>query len=165
MFQPNYYHFQQDFLERFEHDEFQHFILDRVLETDSTLSLNTKLLTVSLLCVADNGRPMMCKEIQATFTEFNMLLQILESYPHPATYDILHAAYNNKEVNSATILTSREFLLNAEENRIWDAEVRPMRGSLSRLRLKMRTMNIEIASILKTGYTIMKFQKHQYLSN
>jgi hypothetical protein len=43
----------------------------------------------------------------------------------------------------------------AQENGVWDQEMRPIRCALSRARLKMRTFGIDISSILATGYILM----------
>lgn len=151
-------------LEKTIYNEFTHYCLDNILGIEATLSLNEELSTIALMTTAHNGRPTMIGEVQATPVEFNMFFQILESFPHACTYDILHAAYNNREVNAEKVKLAREFLMNAEENKIWDGEVRPLRGAISRLRIKNRKMGIEIAAVLKTGYTIMKYQKYMYLS-
>ena len=46
---------------------------------------------------------------------------------------------------------------------VWDQEMRPVRNVLSRTRLKMRTFGIEIASILETGYVLMRLSARKQL--
>jgi hypothetical protein len=44
----------------------------------------------------------------------------------------------------------------------WDQEMRPVRCALSRTRLKMRTFNVDISSILSTGYILLISQPDIY---
>jgi hypothetical protein len=57
-------------------------------------------------------------------------------------------------VTEATIEHCRQYLQEAQQEGIWDQEMRPMRNVLSRARLKLRSFGIEISAIVETGYML-----------
>ena len=66
------------------------------------------------------------------------------------------ASFAHRMITEATIERSRVRLQEAQDEGLWDYTMRPVRNVLSRTRLKMRSVGVEIASILETGYVLME---------
>lgn len=137
-------------------EEILHFSLDELLPTSQTLALNVLLGTLSLIANDSNlPYPRLVAEQQFTSSELSLLLPLLNSHPHYCPYEVLLASFNHRLLTETTIERSRKRLHEAQLEGVWDQEMRPVRNVLSRTRLKMRSFNIEIASILETGYVLM----------
>ena len=134
--------------------EIIHFTLHNLLPPGHTLALNLALGTLSLL-IYHNDRPQLEAEQQFTDSEICVLKPLLESYPHFCPYEVLLASFNSANVTDQEIARSRERLQVAQEGRVWDQEMRPVRNVLSRTRLKMHAFKVDIFSILETGYVLM----------
>jgi hypothetical protein len=145
-------------------DEILHFTLDNLLPECHTLALNLSLGTLSLIANSrENSYPFLLAEQQFTTSELCVLVPLLKHYPHYCPYEVLLASFYNGNTNEATIEKSRNRLNEAQLEGIWDQEMRPVRNVLSRARLKMRSFNIEISSILETGYVLMKLSERKRL--
>ncbi|HTK06178.1 MAG TPA: hypothetical protein VL485_03335 [Ktedonobacteraceae bacterium] len=140
-------------------EEILHFSLQGLLPVGHSLALNTTLGTLSHLVISQD-RPLMVQEQQFTTSEICVLMPLLEAYPYYCPYEVLLASFNNGRVTEVTIARSRKRLLDAQEAGVWDQEMRPVRNVLSRTRLKTRAFNIEISSILETGYILMYVGEH-----
>jgi hypothetical protein len=145
-------------------DDILHFSLDDLLPEGHTLALNLSLGTLSLIANSrDNSYPYLLAEQQFTTSELCVLVPLLKHYPHYCPYEVLLASFNNGNTNEATVERSRKRLYEAQLEGIWDQEMRPVRNVLSRARLKMRSFNIEISSILETGYVLMRLSERKRL--
>ena len=145
-------------------DDILHFSLDNLLPEGHTLALNLSLGTLSLIANSrDNFYPYLLAEQQFTASELCVLVPLLKQYPHYCPYEVLLASFNNGNTNEATVERSRNRLFEAQQEGIWDQEMRPVRNVLSRARLKMRSFNIEISSILETGYVLMRLSERKRL--
>src|SRR5229473_7867599 len=69
-------------------------------------------------------------------TKVNLLLPLLEQYPHYCPYEVLWASFH-----------ARTRLQWAREEGYWDEEMRPLRNMLSRARLKLQEMGLDIVSL------------------
>jgi hypothetical protein len=145
-------------------EEVLHFSLQGLLPAGHTLALNTILGTLSHLA-CENDRPCMLMEQQFTTSEICVLLPLLEAYPYYCPYEVLLASFNSGRATETTIARSRKRLQEAQEAGVWDQEMRPVRNVLSRTRLKTRSFNIEISSILETGYILMQMPRHKRLNS
>ncbi|MBO0792593.1 MAG: hypothetical protein J2P36_16820, partial [Ktedonobacteraceae bacterium] len=76
-------------------------------------------------------------------------------FPYYCPYEVMYASFYNGKVSDKVVERCRRRLLEAQEEGIWDQEMRPVRGALSRARLKLRPFGIDISSILSTGYILM----------
>jgi len=114
-------------------------------------------------CQLEMPYPRMMAEQQFTLSELSLLLPLLNSHPHYCPYEVLLASFNHRTVSDATIERCRRQLHEAQLEGVWDQEMRPVRNVLSRTRLKMRTFGIEIASILETGYVLMRLSARKQL--
>jgi hypothetical protein len=143
-------------------DEILHFTLDSLLPDSHTLAMNLPLGTLSLIANSrDNPYPLLLAEQQFTTSEMSVLIPLLKQYPHYCPYEVLLASFYNGNTHEKTVERSRERLYEAQFEGIWDQEMRPVRNVLSRTRLKMRAFNIEISSILETGYVLMKLPERK----
>ena len=91
---------------------------------------------------------------QFTAGEMSVLMPLLEAFPYYCPYEVLLASFQYGNVTEATDERCRQHLQEAQEEGIWDQEMRPMRNVLSRARLKLRSLGIEISTILETGYIL-----------
>ena len=143
-------------------DEILHFTLDNLLPDSHTLALNLILGTLSLIANSrDNPYPLLLAEQQFTTSEMCVLIPLLKHYPHYCPYEVLLASFYNGNTNERTVERSRHRLYEAQLEGIWDQEMRPVRNVLSRARLKIRSFNIEISSILETGYVLMRLSERK----
>ena len=145
-------------------EEILHYSLEELLPAGQTLALNVLLGTLSLIAYdIEMPYPRMMAEQQFTLSELSLLLPLLNSHPHYCPYEVLLASFNHRTVSDATIERCRRQLHEAQLEGVWDQEMRPVRNVLSRTRLKMRTFRIEIASILETGYVLMRLSARKQL--
>ncbi len=134
--------------------EIRHFPLPGLLPEGYTFALNIPLGTLSLLAPSDDG-PVLCMQQQFTNSEVCVLLPLLQLYPHYCPYEVMLAHFNSRNVDEQIIVKSRNRLQEAQALGIWEYEMRPVRNVLSRTRLKIQSFNIDIMSILETGYVLM----------
>ncbi len=132
----------------------RYFTLQGALAEGQTLVLNTALGTFSLL---SNGETMPRLLIQQQFTasELSLLLPLLEQFPHYCPYEVMFASFYNGVITEETIERCRLQLQEAQDDGVWDQQMRPVRNVLSRIRYKLRGFNLDIISILETGYILM----------
>lgn len=135
-----------------------YFPLEHALPAGHTLVLNTALGTLSYL---SNGtdRPKMEVQQQFTSSELSVLHPLLELFPHYCPYEVIFASFYNGSITNETVEHCRQRLYEALEAGTWDQQLRPIRNVLSRARLKLRSFNIDISSILETGYILMVTSK------
>lgn len=133
------------------------FGLEGLFPPATTLIFNPILGTLLLLAIQAKGGknfPVLVKEEQFTTAEICVLLPILQSFPYYCSYATLLASLNWGRVTDASTTQAHERLLEATEAGTWDAEMRPVRNLLSRVRPKLRRCGIDIASILATEYML-----------
>lgn len=141
-------------------EEILHFSLQGLLPVEHTLALNTILGTLSLIAV-EHDRPRMIKEQQFSSSEIFVLMPLFESYPYYCPYEVLLASFTYGKVTEITIERCRQHLQEAQQEGIWDQEMRPVRNVLSRTRFKTRAFGIEISAILETGYILRYVAEHK----
>ena len=135
-------------------EDILHFSLQGVLPSGHLLAVNPLLGTLSYIVNEDNY-PRLVLQQQFTAGEMSVLMPLLEAYPYYCPYDTLLASFQYGNMTETTVERCREHLQEAQEEGIWDQEMRPMRNVLSRARLKLRTFGIEISTIVETGYILM----------
>ena len=135
-------------------EDILHFSLQGVLPSGHLLAVNPLLGTLSYI-VNEDHHPRLIMQQQFTAGEMSVLMPLLEAYPYYCPYETLLAGFQYGNVTEAAIERCREHLQEAQEEGIWDQEMRPMRNVLSRARLKLRTFGIEISTIVETGYILM----------
>jgi hypothetical protein len=139
-----------------DNDKILHFSLQNALPSGHSLALNLAFGTLSYLVCEDSSTPRLVRQEQFTHTEMSVLLPLLELFPYYCPYEVLYASfYGDGKVNDDSIADARRHLEEAQEDGIWDQEMRAVRCALSRARLKVRSFGIDISSILATGYILM----------
>ena len=129
------------------------FSLQGALPAGHTLVLNTRLGTLSYLYFSDEG-PRLKLQQQFSGNELNMLIHLLDSYPHYCPYEVLYASFYNGDLTDLIIARSRRHLQKALETGTWARETRQVRRAISRIRLKLQVFGFNISSILETGYIL-----------
>lgn len=132
----------------------RYFTLQGALQEGQTLALNTALGTLSLLSNGDT-MPRLLIQQQFTASELSLLIPLLEQFPHYCPYEVMFASFYNGFITEDTIERCRIQLQEALEAGCWDQQMRPVRNVLSRIRFKLRGFNLDIVSILETGYILM----------
>lgn len=132
----------------------RYFTLQGALQEGQTLVLNTALGTLSLLSNGDTT-PRLLIQQQFTASELSLLVPLLEQFPHYCPYEVMFASFYNGIITEDTIERCRIQLQEALEAGCWDQQMRPVRNVLSRIRFKLRGFNLDIISILETGYILM----------
>ncbi|HLZ55748.1 MAG TPA: hypothetical protein VKR06_02275 [Ktedonosporobacter sp.] len=137
-----------------ENDQILHFSLQSALPEGHVLALNTAFGSLSYIA-GEDGMPRLVLQEQFTSTEMSVLLPLLEMFPYYCPYEVMYASFYSGSMSERTVLRCRQRLQDAQEAGVWDQEMRPVRGALSRTRLKVRAFGIDISSILATGYILM----------
>ena len=135
-------------------EKIAHFRLQEALPEGDTLALNTAFGTLSYLTMQEN-RPVLVNQQQFTDSELSILLPLLQAFPYYCPYEVLYTSFYDTEVTDEKVMRNRRKLQRAMAEGTWDIEMRSVRSTLSRTRLKARTMGLDIASILETGYILM----------
>lgn len=143
---------------RSDDDQYQRFSLSGLLPPGHVLVLNMVLGTLSRLYIVGD-LPHMLIEQQFTTTEITCLVPLLGQFPYYCPYENLHASWYHGGTSERQVNRSRQTLIEAEEAGVWDSEMRPIRNVLSRMRLKLREMAIDISSILRTGYLLVSLEQ------
>jgi hypothetical protein len=134
--------------------EILHFAPSGLLAPEQALAFNTTLGTLSLLGW-QNDRPRLIVEEQFTPSEISVLVPLLRAYPSYCPYELILASYEAGRLTEETISRYRARLLEAlQQPGGWDEMMRPVRGVLSRARLKLRSFGLVIASVSETGYML-----------
>ena len=139
-----------------DNEKILHFSLQDALPAGHSLALNKAFGTLSYLVCEDSSTPRLVRQEQFTHTEMSVLLPLLELFPYYCPYEVLYASfYGDGKVDDASTADARRHLEEAQEDGVWDQEMRAVRCALSRARLKVRSFGIDISSILATGYILM----------
>ncbi|MGB8346637.1 MAG: hypothetical protein WCD86_17250 [Ktedonobacteraceae bacterium] len=145
-----------------------HYVLSPLLPAGHTLAFNPALGTLSLL-IYEQDEPRLVAEQQFTPSEVCVLRPLLVSYPHHCPYEVLHASFNSSpdtpvvDLTDKVVARSRKRLEMALDRGTWEDEMRPVRNVLSRTRLKLNQMHIDVKSILETGCILMPRRRGQKL--
>jgi len=146
-------------LNKLESGQILYFTLQDALPAGHTLVLNTRLGTLSYLSIDESAQPRMLTQQQFTQSELSLLRPLLEHYPQYCPHEVMFANFYNGTVTEQTIARARTRLREAADYGTWDHEMRPVRNVLSRTRLKLKDFNMDILSILETGYMLLLTSK------
>ena len=118
-----------------------------------TLVLYRPLGTLSLMNY-NVGQSKLVAQQQFTRSELLLLIPLLELHPNYCPLEVLLASFNANNLTEKAVAFARRRLYEAKELGKWDDELRPVRNVLSRTRLKMFDLGIDIKSVLETGYVL-----------
>ena len=137
-----------------EQEEILHFSLAGLLPEHHCLAIHH---TRMVLLGVQQSMPRLLHSSLFTNNELLVALPLLEAYPYYCAHEVLLASFNTGRVTEATIARSRQRLHESQQAGMWDLELRPIRGAISRTRFKLREMGIDITSLLDTGYMLRSY--------
>ena len=126
-----------------------HLSLEHILPPGTLLAIHRPLGFAALL-VCDESRPQMTGAAFFPPSEMMVLFPLLTWYPEYCPNEALVASFSGG-TGERDIERARIYLLRAKERGEWDAVMRPMRNALSRVRIKLNRLGIDVRSILRPG--------------
>lgn len=136
-----------------EQERILHFSLSGGLE-DKVLALHLDLGSLSLIGRQD-GYPVLLAQQMLTAGELPVTLALLETFPDYCPNEAAYAAYTRGNTAESTVKRAKAHLDRAEAEGIWEGEMRGVRGTISRLRVKLAVLGISVRSISGTGYLLL----------
>ena len=137
-----------------------HFALKGLLPPPDVLALNLSIRTLSRLSYEEQRPyPLLLQQAHFTLAELHLLYPLLTLYPSYTPYEILFASFTRgyDHLNEQTISKARRHLHEAQSiPGAWDAEVRPIRNVLSRMRFKLNALGIDVISMVEIGYLLIE---------
>ncbi len=105
--------------------------------------------------------PLVLGEQQVTERERDLLRPLLDTYPQFTPYEIIHVSFYQgyDRLSEQRIRQAQARLEMLREERLWDAEMRPIRNAMARLRLKLREVGLDSINVYETGYMLIKNPK------
>jgi hypothetical protein len=90
-----------------------------------------------------------------------LLRPLLAHYPQWVPYEIIHASFYQgyDRLCEQRITQAQARLDPLREEKLWDAELRPIRNVMTLLRLKLREVGMETINVLETGSMLIKNPK------
>ncbi len=107
------------------------------------------------------SHPLVLGEQQLTERERDLLRPLLDTYPQFTPYEIIHISFYQgyEHLSEQRIRQAQARLETLREERLWDAEMRPIRNVMARLRLKLREVGLDSINVHETGYMLIKNPK------
>jgi hypothetical protein len=141
--------------EQREKEAILHFTLEGILPAGHMVALH-RLSGILVGLTSAGDVPCMLVAQQFTFSELCVLVPLLEAHPHYCPYEVLLAHFTNVSTNvtEEVIEKCRRHLHAALREGVFEHEMRPVRNVISRTRLKLHEFNIDVTSLLETGYLL-----------
>lgn len=127
-----------------------HFFLPDMLLAHQKLALNLETRVLSLL----SEGPQIVVQKQFSVNEMNVLLPILEYFPHYCPYEVLLSHIISNTVTAKTIDSCRRLLQDARRNGTCQQELRPVRRAISSLRNKLLEFHLGVSNIRERGCSL-----------
>jgi hypothetical protein len=129
-----------------------HFTLTHLLPEDHLLVLNEQIHVLSLLA----SGPSIITQQQLTINEMRVVAPILKSFPQYCPYEVLLLELFADVVTPTSLHCWQQRLNRARSLGTWQQEMRPLRRTLSSLRAKLRTFDLEISTVREMGCSITR---------
>lgn len=149
-------------------EQFPSYPLSGLLPEGALLVFNPTLATLSCLDYdQEQQTPRLLAEQQFTPMEVCLLRPLLAAYPDYCAYEVLHASFYGPpdspllDLTNPAVARSRKQLEAMRQQGTWQDEMRPLRNLLSRIRLKLHLLSIDVKSILETGCLLMPLRSRQ----
>jgi hypothetical protein len=145
-----------------ECEPIQYYSLERLFPATHVFALNLALGTfIHLYQHAQVPYPLVLGEQQLTERERDLLRPLLATSPQFTPYEVIHASFHEGyDRLSEHLITQAQARLDLlREEKLWDAEMRPIRNVIARLRLKVRELGLETINMHETGYILIKNPK------
>jgi len=137
-----------------------HLSLEQVLPNGAVLAMHLDL-GFAVLLTCNEQTPHMKAAQSFPPSEMATLMPLLVSYPDYYPNEFLLASFSGG-TTEADIEKARNRLLRAKERGEWELMMRPMRNALSRVRMKLNRLGIDVRSIFETGYLLRPYAEGQY---
>jgi hypothetical protein len=130
-----------------------YFSLPNLVQGSHRLILHKELRTLSLIS-DDGGSPLLVQQEILSDNECQIIVPILNVFPHYCPYEVLLASIISRTTVESTVTNWRFRLLEAQSKGTWQQELRPLRRALSSLRRKLYSFGLEISTIREKGCSI-----------
>jgi len=143
-------------------ESIQYYVLEGLFPPTHSFVLNLDLGTFLHLYWEEHlPYPLVLGEQQLTERERDLLRPLLSHYPQFAPYEIIHASFHEgyDRLSAHVIAQAQTKLDLLREEKLWDADMRPIRNVMARLRLKVRELGLDTVNMLETGYLLIKNPK------
>jgi hypothetical protein len=110
----------------------------------------------------NSRRPRLLGQVLLTERELDVFLAMRAHHPSFVPYEVVLAAFLRGYEASRRAEVTRIVAESLQEAHLagqWDAEIRPLRNCVSRVRFKVRVLGLEVISLLDTGYMLMRSPK------
>jgi hypothetical protein len=99
----------------------------------------------------EEGMPRYIAGGMITVTELRVVLPLFEAFPHYCPHEVLYASFSSGKITEKSVDAARRHLQEAQENDLWDQEIRSVRNGISRVRLKLHPLGLDITALLSHG--------------
>ena len=143
-------------------ESIQYYMLEGLFPPTHVFALNLALGTfLHLYWEEQLPYPLVLGEQQCTERERDLLRPRLSQYPQFAPYEVIHASFHEgfDRLSEQLIAQAQAKLETLREEKLWDADMRPLRNVMARLRLKVRELGLDTVNMLETGYMLIKNPK------
>ena len=145
-----------------EQESIQYYVLEGLFPSTHVFALNLALGTfLHLYQDEQTPHPLVLGEQQFSERERDLLQPLLVYCPQWVPYEIIHASFYQgyDRLSEQRIAQAQARLQTLREEKLWDAELRPIRNVMARLRLKLREVGLETINMLEMGYMLIKNPK------
>ena len=126
-------------------DRFHRYTLTGLLDEGAFLVEDTHLLVFT---VWNEREPLPVAQEMLTYEESRIFRTVLAHSPYHCPYESLYAMYYDVPIEKA-----RNVLHASWDTEEWEIQMKPIRNVLSRARIKVRRLGIEMSNVSETGYT------------
>jgi hypothetical protein len=127
-----------------------HYPLDGFLPAGHSLAFHRGLGTLACLTI-QQGRAVVLGEQQCTEAKITLLVPLLDNYPHHCPYEVLWTSFAWNTTEQEAVSRARPHLQAALEQGGWEEEMRPVRNVISRTRLKLNRMELDVLGVFHLG--------------
>jgi hypothetical protein len=127
-----------------------HYPLDGLLPPGHSLAFHRGLGTLAHLTIQQDRALVPCCQ-QFTEAEITLLVPLLDHYPHHGPYEVLWTSFAWNTTEQEAVTRARPRLQAALEQGGWEEEMRPVRNAISRTRLKLNRMGLDVLGVFHLG--------------
>jgi hypothetical protein len=131
-----------------------HYSLDGLLPTGRSLAFHRGLGTLAHLTIQEDRAVVPCCQ-QFTEAEITLLVPLLDHYPHHCPYEVLWTSFARNTTEEEAVSQARSRLQAALEQGGWEEEMRPVRNAISRTRLKLNKVGLDVLNVFQLGYILV----------
>ena len=119
------------------------------------LAYNPEIRSLCSLGLTAQGSPQLLFDTELTLKEERILVPLFELYPQYCPDAVVVASFTYGTLSEQAVYNAHVRLQDAFALGAWDAQMRPIRNIVSRVRGKIAPTGIGITSILGTGYMLI----------